>query len=109
MAQKYGLGFVMTVVLLVASLLVMIIALIVQFMNKERMHMLYAALGVFIVACWPLSVSQYTPFIFEIYYVDGFMGFLFCMMMPFSLLIYINEIQNRRYNKLYCNYNHRYV
>ncbi len=109
MAQKYGLGFVMTVVLLVASLLVMIIALIVQFMNKERMHMLYAALGVFIVACWLLSVSQYTPFIFEIYYVDGFMGFLFCMMMPFSLLIYINEIQNRRYNKLYCNYNHRYV
>ncbi len=75
MTSRYGLSFTMAVVLLIASLLVIVVALIIQVLNHQRINMLYAALGIFNVACWLISVSQFTPFVFDLYYVDGFMGF----------------------------------
>ena len=101
MTGKYGMPFALTVVLFVASLLAAVLALVMRIWNRQKMYMLYAALGVMDVACWLISVSQLTPLVTGIYYVDGLMGFLFCMMMPLSLIIYINFIQKERYNKLY--------
>lgn len=88
MISMYGLPFVMTMVLFVASILVLIVAVFICLINKLNMDMIYAALGILIVSCWLLSVSQFTPFVTGCYYVDGLLGFLFSMMMPFPLLIY---------------------
>lgn len=101
MVGKYGVSFTMTLCLFVASLLSMLIAVFLQIRNKQKLDVVYAALGVLDVSCWLLAVSPFTPFITGIYYVDGLMGFFFCMMMPFALIIYVNSIQKRRYNKLY--------
>lgn len=101
MAERYGLSFVMSVVLLVAALLVLFIGLVMRFWYRQPIDMLYAALGVADVALWLLSVSQFTPLITGIYFADGIMGFMFCMLMPFALLIYINAIQKQRYIRCY--------
>ncbi len=99
MANKYGLSFFLSVILFVASLLATLIGIIMRVRQKRTIDMLYGALGVLDVACWLLAVSQFTPYVTKIYYIDGLMGYLFCMMMPFALLIYINSIQNQRYKK----------
>ena len=101
MMSNYGISFVFTMILFVASLLTTVVALVMRVRIRQKIDMLYGALGILDVACWMLSVSQITPMITGIYYIDGVMGFLFCMMMPFSLLIYLNSIQKERYNKLY--------
>ena len=98
---KYGIPFALEIMLFVAALLVTIVGVVLRIWNKHKIDMLYGALGVLNVACWLLAVSQLTPFVTRIYYVDGLMGFLFCMMMPFALLIYIDSIQHNRYRKLY--------
>ena len=91
----------MSVILFVESLFVTIMGIILRLWKKQTIDMLYAAWGIFIVACWLIAVSQITPFVTRVYFVDGVMGFLFCLMMPFSLLIYIDSIQKKRYQKLY--------
>ena len=98
MLGKYGAAFAMDVILFVTALIATIIGIVLRIWKKHTIYMLYGALGILDVACWLLSVSQFTPFITRIYYVDGLMGFIFCMMMPFALLIYINSIQKERYN-----------
>ena len=99
--KKFGLSFCTAVFLFVAALLSTIIAIVLRIRNGQTIDLLYASIGILDVACWLLSVSQITPVVTGVYYVDGLMGFLFCMMMPFSLLIYINSIQKDRYKKIY--------
>ena len=101
MISMYGVSFALTVILLIASVLVMIVAVFVSILNRLNMDMIYAAMGIFIVSCWLLSVSQFTPFISGVYYADGIMGFLFSMMIPFPLMIYVDLIQKKRYHKMY--------
>ncbi len=99
--SKYGLSFALTIVLFVASILVLIVAVFICLLNKMNMDMMYAAIGILDVSCWLISVSQITPFVSGFYYVDGLMGFLFSMMIPFPLLIYVDLIQKRRYHKIF--------
>ncbi|MBQ9041824.1 MAG: HD-GYP domain-containing protein [Eggerthellaceae bacterium] len=94
---KYGLPFALSVVLFVGSLLVTIIGIAMRLWYKHEIPMLYAALGILVIACWLIAVSQITPFVVGVNYVDGIMGFMFCMLMPFGLMIYINSIQKGRY------------
>ena len=102
MIERYGASFAMAMILFVASLIVTISGFAVRIWKKQTVAMLYAALGILDVACWLISVSQLTPFITRVYFVDGIMGFLFCMMMPFALLIYINALQKNRYKLCYA-------
>ena len=97
--RKYGLSFSMIVILFVAALITTITALVLRIHLRRPISMLYGALGILDIACWMLAVSQATPFVTGVYYADGLMGFLFCMMMPFALLIYVNSIQKSRYKK----------
>ncbi len=101
MISRYGLPFALTIVLFVASILVLLVAVFISVLNKINMDMVYAAIGIMNVSCWLISVSQFTPFVTGIYFVDGIMGFLFCMMIPFPLLIYVDLIQKGRYHRLY--------
>lgn len=94
---KYGVSFLFIVILFVSSLLVTVIGIILRIWKKQSIEMMYAALGILDVSCWLMAVSQVTPFITRTFFVDGIMGYLFCMMIPFALLIYINSIQKGRY------------
>ena len=98
---KYGVSFSMTLVLFVASLLVVAVAVVMRIMNRRTIAMMYAALSILDVACWLLCVSQIAPYITKVFMVDGTMGYIFTMMIPFGLLIYINILQKRRYQILH--------
>ena len=60
---KYGLSFVMTIILFVAALIVTIIGIALRIWKRHTIDMLYGALGILDVACWLISVSQITPFL----------------------------------------------
>lgn len=95
--SKYGPTFILTLILFVGSLIVTLIGIVLRIWKRQTIDMLYGALGILNVACWLISVSHITPMFTRILYVDGIWGYLFCMMMPFALLIYINSIQKGRY------------
>ena len=97
LTKKYGFSFVLDAMLLVAALLVTIVGIVLRIWKRHSLDMLYGALGILNVACWLMSVSQLTPLVTQVYFVDGVMGFLLCMMMPFALIIYLNSIQKGRY------------
>lgn len=99
--SMYGVSFALTIVLFAASILVLIVAVFICIFNKLSMDMIYAAIGILDVSCWLISVSQFTPFVSGIYYADGLIAFLFSMMIPFPLLIYVDLIQKKRYHKMY--------
>ena len=97
LAEKYGVQFVLTIMLFIAAILVTIFGFLIRIWKRQTMDMIFASLGILDVAFWSISVSQIAPFFTNQFFVDGFMGFVFSMMMPFSFLIYINSIQNGRY------------
>lgn len=98
LALKYGVSFVLDAILFVAALLITAIGIVLRIWKRKSLDILYGALGVLNVACWLMAVSQITPLVTRIYFVDGVMGFLFCMMMPFALIIYLNALQKGRYH-----------
>ncbi|MCR5608336.1 MAG: HD domain-containing protein [Lachnospiraceae bacterium] len=101
MFHKYGITFILSVLLFVASLLAFFVGTVMRLWLRQQIDMLYAVSGIFNVACWLIAVSQFTPFICGIYFVDGFMGFIFCMMMPFGFMVYFNSLQKNRYRKVH--------
>ncbi len=98
--HKHGLPFALAAILFVASFIVTLIGLVYRIWKRETIEVMYAAVGILDVACWLIAVSQITPLITRIYFVDGLMGYLFCLMMPFGLLIYLDSIQKGRYRIL---------
>lgn len=97
LAEKYGFQFVLTVVLFLAAILVTLVGVLVRIWKRQPTDMLFAALGIMDVALWSISVSQIAPFFTNLFFVDGLMGFVFAMLMPFAFLIYMNSIQKGRY------------
>lgn len=100
MIQKHGVPFALAIVLFVASIWVTLIGIVLRIWKKETITVMYGAIGILDISCWLISVSQITPLITRVYFVDGLMGFLFCLMMPFGLLIYLGSLQNGRYRLL---------
>ena len=98
--ERYGLSFCLALVLLIFSLLVIIIGLAISLRQKKNIVMLYGALGVFIVGAWLATNSYLYPFIFGHYHLDGIANYMFCLMIPFGFILYVNSIQQGRYSKI---------
>ena len=97
--KKYGTSFALSIILLIFSIAVIAIGIGMQFRFKMKIYMLYGALGIFVIAAWLVTNSYLYPFIFGHYHVDGIANFMFCLMMPFSLVLYLDAIQLGRYRK----------
>lgn len=97
--EEYGVSFVLAVILLIFSVAVIAIGIGMQFRFRMKIYMLYGALGIFVIAAWLVTDSYLYPFVFGHYHVDGIANFMFCLMMPFSLVLYLDAIQLGRYRK----------
>ena len=97
--EKYGVSFVLSIILLIFSIAVIAIGIGMQFRFRMKIYMLYGALGIFDIAAWLVTNSYLYPFVFGHYHVDGIANFMFCLMMPFSLILYLDAIQMGRYRK----------
>ena len=66
---------------------------------RQKIDMLYGAAGIFILSGWLVTNSFLYPFIFGHYFIDGIINYMFCLMIPFCLILYLDSLQNDRYRK----------
>ncbi|MBR4528941.1 MAG: response regulator [Lachnospiraceae bacterium] len=97
MMSRYGMSVLLELILLVFSLVIVIISLVMMFMYRRRIEMLYGAMSIFVIAAWLITNSFLYPFLFGHYHVDGVMNYMLCLMMPFGLAIYLDALQHGRY------------
>ena len=100
MMSHYGLAFILDLLLMIFSVVIVAASLLMTLVYRRRIEMLYGAMAIFVVSGWLITNSFLYPFIFGHYHVDGFMNYMFCLMMPFNIAFYLDALQHGRYRKI---------
>ena len=98
--RNYGLTFAMSEILFFLSMAVVLVGIGMRFWYRQRINMFYAAMGIFVTAAWLISDSYLYPFAYGHYHIDGLQSYLWCLMMPFGHLFYLDSIQKGRHWKI---------
>ena len=91
--KTIGLLFILSFIVLIFSFVSFVVSIVLRFMYKQKIDMMYGALGIFIIAAWLITDSNLFPFVFGVYHVNGLLSFMFCLMIPLPLIIYLSSIQ----------------
>ena len=75
------------------------VLLSVQYQKDNQLG--YLGAGVFLAAAWLVAESRLRQLIFPNLSVIGHVAFMLLLLLPFPFILYINEIQKRRYQKIY--------
>ncbi|MCR5405941.1 MAG: hypothetical protein K6E88_04065, partial [Lachnospiraceae bacterium] len=100
LVDKYGVAFIMSLMLLALSGFVMLIAAGIQIGYRRTISLMYASAGIFVTAGWLITDSYLYPFAFGHYHIDGVVNYLLCMLLPHAFLLYIDSLQKGRYRKV---------
>lgn len=88
-------------VTLIMGSLTIVISTVYGWVNRQKMDIVYLGGGVTLSAIWLIANSVFRQIIFPNVSVASDMPFLMVMLIPFPFIIYMNEIQQERYVKLY--------
>lgn len=91
--------FILSFIVLIFSFVSFIVSIVLTLMYKHRIDMLYGTLAIFTIAAWLIMDSYLFPFVLGVNHVNGILSFMFCLMIPLPLLIYLTSIQKNRYKK----------
>lgn len=99
--HRYGLEMIVGTLILMLGLICFIASLIYRLIHKRYLEMEHLSLGVIIGACWVLSNSIFRQLYTRNLSVMSNIPFLMVMIMPLPFLVFINSLQNERYNKVF--------
>ena len=94
-----GLLFVLSFIILIFSFVAFVVSIVLSLMYKQKIDMLYGALGIFSIAAWLITDSFLFPYVFGVNHVNGILSFMFCSMIPLGLVIYLSSLQKGKYKK----------
>lgn len=77
------------------------LCLILMACYRKNFDLLYMCFGVFFAATWLLSETEFRQLLFSNVSVVTVFTFVSLMLLPISIVFYINGIQNNRYRKLH--------
>ena len=97
--KTIGLLFILSFIVLIFSFVSFVVSIVLRFMYKQKIDMMYGALGIFIIAAWLITDSNLFPFVLGVNHVNGLMSFMLCLMIPLGLIIYLSSILRGRYKK----------
>ncbi len=100
LVKSIGPMFILSFIVLIFSFVSFVVSIVLRLVYKQRIDMLYGALGIFIIAAWLITDSNLFQFILGVYHVDGLLSFMLCLMIPLGLIIYFSSIQRGRYKKV---------
>ncbi len=98
--SRYGLSMILALILMIFALVIVIISITMRLLYRHPIEMLYGALGIFVIAGWIITNSYLFPFVYGHYHLDGVINYLLCLMLPFSLVFYLNALQQGRYHRI---------
>ena len=99
MFRSEGLLFALSLIVLIFSFVSFVVSLVLRFLFRQKITMTYGALGIFAIAAWLLTDSFLFPYVFGAYHVNALLCFIFCLMIPLPLAIYLTSMQQGRYKK----------
>lgn len=92
---------IIAVFLLIMSVICIIICLILNLIYKRVLPLLYLEWAIFFCALWMLSECDFRQILFENVSVISSLTYWSLLLIPFPLVIYINDVQKGYYQKFY--------
>lgn len=99
--KEYGASAIVSILVLISGIISIIFSVVLRKFFKKRVMIEYLAWGIVLVSIWLLSESRLRQLILPNMTVVASMAFLMIMLMPFPFALYINNVQNGRYQKWY--------
>lgn len=87
--------------LLILSVFCIVVCIIMRFVYKKDLPLVYLAWTIFFCALWMVSENAFRQLLFKNISVLSGATYWSLLLIPFPLIIYINDIQKGRYEKLY--------
>ncbi|MDD6570871.1 MAG: ATP-binding protein [Thermoflexaceae bacterium] len=100
--KMYGGELIVAAVTLVIGVLTIIISTLYCIINKRNLDIIYLGMGVTLAAVWLITNSVFRQLFFVNVSTASDIPFLCVMIIPYPFMIYMNEVQQSRYVKLYC-------
>ncbi len=97
---NFSRSLILSEILLLFSFVTVIAGIVMRVLYRQKIDMLYGAVGVFVISAWTVSDSLLWPFIYRHYHIDGVFNYLMSLLMPFGLALYLNGLQHGRYKKI---------
>ena len=92
-----GLAFVLSAIVLIFAFSAFVVSIILSILYKQRIDMLYGSLGIFTISAWLITDSYLYPFVFGVDHVNGLLSFIYCLVIPLPLILFLSSIQRGRY------------
>lgn len=99
--NRFGSQMIAAIVLFVISLIVMISSYILLIIYRRRLPIILLAYGMCMTSLWFIFDSFLYQVLFGNYYIDGPMEYLLIMFAPYFFARYLNNEQEKRYEKIY--------
>ena len=99
--RKNSLELFVAILMGILGILCIIYGVALQYYYKKKIALRYLALGVLEAAMWLLANSELRQLIFPNISTLNDMAFLMILSIPATFIFYMNEIQNKRYQKYY--------
>ena len=74
---------------------------VLRFCYRKPLDLEYLGWGVTLAACWMIADSIFRQLLFPNFSIVNDIAYVMVMLLPFPFMIYINEVQQRRYNVFY--------
>lgn len=95
------LKFMLSVFLLLLSILIIAACIIFKYVYKTTINLTYIAYGILVTSTWLVVDSFDFQFVFRQRFIDSFTAYMCTLLLIFPFVSYLNELQNRRYSKVY--------
>lgn len=98
---QYGVELIVAFLTLFLGVISVVGSLALQMVYHQDIHLQYLGWGVSLAAIWLIMNSVFRQMIFSNISVVNDMTFFTIMLLPLPFMIYMNSIQNQRYQKAY--------
>ena len=99
--REFGAEVVLAILLLSFGIAIIILSLIMEFRTHTAPELRFLALGVVFFAGWSLTECSLRQFLFPRVDAASFAAFIFKFLMALPFMCYLDEVQKRRYHRLY--------
>lgn len=100
--KQYGTELIVAFITLLLSVITIIGSIVFKLCCHRKIALEYLGWGILIVAVWLVTNSAFRQLIFPKLSVANDIAFFMVMLLPIPYLLYLNEIQKGRYQKIYA-------
>lgn len=99
--KQFGLELIVAFVTLILSILAIICSVILRFFYHRKVALEYLGWGILVAAVWLITNSSFRQLLFPNLSIINDITFLMIMLLSLPYLLYMNEIQKGRYERVY--------